>query len=221
MRILLPFACFIILASIVTTSCTNKKETSSHKPMCDTACFKDTLYFKGDAAAKPIVIINANNCLADTVVWSLGPNGDKKKQYLFDLTGGPIKLDPQFISCNFKKDEAAWLKFNDCNTGRGFLVRLSFKKGEGLSSLPGAFNSYDPKFAIEEGLVAYSDRGNIFVEEVATGKKAQMTFGKRIEIDYDAVHEMVDSIHATTNHIWSKVMVDGTWKVIEKDITLQ
>ena len=41
-------------------------------------------------------------------------------------------------------------------------------------------NSFDPKFSIADGLVAYSDGGNIFVEELTTGKTATMTFGEQI-----------------------------------------
>jgi len=83
-------------------------------------------------------------------------------------------------------------------------------------------NKFDPKFSVEDGLVAYTDRGNIFVEEMATGKTAMMTFGKMIaDLDYDAMHEFIDSVNITPTRVWAKVLMDNKWKEIEKNITLE
>ena len=82
-------------------------------------------------------------------------------------------------------------------------------------------NNYDPKYSIANGLIAYSDGGNIFVEEMATGKKATMTFGKDIEIDFDAIHKKLDSVNITPTHIWVRAKIDNEWKEIQKDIELK
>ena len=56
---------------------------------------------------------------------------------------------------------------------------------------------------------------------MATGKKAMMTFGKAIDIDYDALHEHIDSVNVTNDRIWVKIMLDGQWTEKEKKITLE
>jgi hypothetical protein len=63
--------------------------------------------------------------------------------------------------------------------------------------------------------------GNIFVEDVSTGKSAMMTFGAKADIDYDAIHETVDSVNVTSNRIWAKVLLGKEWKTFEKNIELK
>lgn len=70
-------------------------------------------------------------------------------------------------------------------------------------------------------MIAYSDKGNVFVEELVTGKKAMMTFGKALDIDYDVIHETIDSVNITPQRIWVKVKIDGEWKELEKNIELK
>ena len=84
-----------------------------------------------------------------------------------------------------------------------------------------ALNKFDPKFAVADGLAVYTDKGNIFVEEMATGKTSMMTFGKMLEMDYDYVHDYIDSINVTPAHIWANVLIDKKWTPIEKNITLK
>jgi hypothetical protein len=49
-----------------------------------------------------------------------------------------------------------------------------------------------------------------------------MTFGKMIsDLDYDAMHEFIDSVNVTPTHIWAKILVDKKWASVEKNITLQ
>jgi len=82
-------------------------------------------------------------------------------------------------------------------------------------------NNLDPKFSIGDNLLAYTDRGNIYVEEIATGKKAMMTFGEKLDIDYDAIHEYIDSVNVTNERIWVKVKIKNNWKELEKKIVLE
>ena len=70
-------------------------------------------------------------------------------------------------------------------------------------------------------MVAYTDRGNIYVEETKSGKKAMMTFGKALDIDYDAIHEYIDSVNVSPERIWVKVKIENEWKELEKKITLE
>ena len=48
-----------------------------------------------------------------------------------------------------------------------------------------------------------------------------MTFGERIEIDYDAIHDYIDSVNITPTRFWAKVKIGGEWKPIEKAVELK
>ena len=69
--------------------------------------------------------------------------------------------------------------------------------------------------------MANTDRGNIYVEDMATGKKAMMTFGQKLDVDYDAIHEHIDSVNITNSRIWVKVKIGDAWKELEKKIVLE
>jgi hypothetical protein len=111
--------------------------------------------------------------------------------------------------------------FNDCLTGRGYQVKLPFDKKSNISKKSSGINNFDHKFSVADDLIAYTDRGNIFVEDITTGKKEMMTFGKATDINYDVIHETIDSVNITPARIWVKVKIDGEWKVLEKNITLK
>ena len=83
-------------------------------------------------------------------------------------------------------------------------------------------NSFDPKFSVSENLVVNTDRGNIFVEDKTTGKSEMMTFGVHIkDLDYDAIHQFIDSVNVTDSRIWVRVKIDNEWREMEKNITLK
>jgi hypothetical protein len=48
-----------------------------------------------------------------------------------------------------------------------------------------------------------------------------MTFGENLGIDYDAIHEYIDSVNVTNSRIWARVKKGTEWKEMEKSITLQ
>jgi hypothetical protein len=56
---------------------------------------------------------------------------------------------------------------------------------------------------------------------MTTGKKAMMTLGKAIDIDYNAIHDHVDSVNITKDRIWAKVKIDDKWEELEKKITFE
>ena len=80
-------------------------------------------------------------------------------------------------------------------------------------------NNTDHRFSIADNIVAHTDRGNIFIQDMNTGKTAMMTFGKEIELDYDNIHNYIDSVNITNERIWVKVKIDGEWAVKEKKFT--
>jgi len=59
------------------------------------------------------------------------------------------------------------------------------------------------------------------VEDITSEKQASMTFGKELDFDFDAIHETLDSVNITRDRIWAKVKIDGEWKELEKNISLQ
>ena len=199
-----------------------KSSPSTPAAFCDTSCLQDSLKFiKEEHPLKPYVYISARDCNADTIAWSYIDMGINRKLGLPDLVGTTVKLNKDFISCYIKDTSYAWVLFNDCNNGRGYSLKIPFNKKENIGRKSSAINRFDPKFAVADGLVAYSDRGNLFVEDMATGKTAMMTFGAKVDIDYDAIHETVDSVSVTPTHVWARVKLDNEWKTFEKDISLK
>jgi hypothetical protein len=201
-------------------SCGGKEEP---KPFCIAPCQEDTIKFKNEQhQLKPYVYISASNCGPDSVIWSYSGLGTNRKLSFTDFGGSKFKLNKDFITCIINDTSFAWLLFNNCENGRGYFAKIPFNKKLNISRKGSALNKFDPKFAVADGLVAYTDRGNIFVEEMMTGKKAMMTFGSSLpDLDYDAMHEYIDSVNITPTRIWAKVLMGKNWTPIEKNITLQ
>jgi hypothetical protein len=195
------------------SSCSNSGG-GNQKTFCDTVCLKDSIKFRDEQNKfRPYVLISAKDCKADSLKW--GYAGGTKTTIDFKK----YKLNKDFTRCFFNDTSYAWLMFNVCETGRGYLVKLPYHGNHQI--LNAALNNFDPKFSVAQGLVAYTDKGNIFVEDMATGKKAMMTFGKQIEMDLNFVHDAIDTVNITPTRVWAKVKVDGDWKQIEKIITLK
>lgn len=219
MKLLIASALSILIA----LSITGCKSSSSEGPalFCDTTCLKDTVKFKSDFALKPYVYISARDCRADTLIWSYKGMGINRKTGFTYLLNNSVTINKDYIRCVFNDTSYAWLLFNDCATGRGYQLRLPFNKTADIGRKSSGINNIDKKFSISDNLVVNTDRGNIYVEDMITGKKAMMTFGQKLDIDYDAIHEYIDSVNITNNRIWVKVLIDKQWKELEKNITLE
>ena len=48
-----------------------------------------------------------------------------------------------------------------------------------------------------------------------------MTFGKQLDINYEDLHQTLDSVNITATRIWAKVKIDDKWQELEKNITLK
>src|SRR5690606_40524662 len=94
---------------------------------------------------------------------------------------------------------------------------LPYGPNGSLKLLSSAINSHDPKFSVEEGLFVSSDRGNLFVEDMNTGKVGQITFGQIVELDYDKVHDLLDSVNITRNRFYARVKLGKEWKELVKE----
>jgi hypothetical protein len=210
----------VLTLTIIFTSC-KSKGTDAPPVFCDTSCLKDTLRFSGEHKSKPYVFLSASQCHPDTLVWSVEGMGVNKKVGLTDFLNTKVLINKDYTRCFFKDADYAWLLFNDCSNGRGYSLKLPFDKDGKIGRKSSNINNMDKKFSISDNLVAYTDRGNIYIEDMFTGKTAMMTFGQNLGIDYDALHEYIDSVNITPSRIWVKVMIDKQWKELEKQVTLQ
>jgi hypothetical protein len=218
MRILLLF-----VALAVTVSSFQSCSLFSSAPLtfCDTACINENIRFTGTHEDTPYVEISVANCLPDTLSWSYSGLGTKRKIGFAYLIGRTVKINKNYMSVQFKENQYAWILFNDCVTGRGFQIKLPYDKATPFSLKSSGLNPMDLKFAIEEGLIVNTDRGNLFVEDALDGKKAMMTFGEKLDIDYDVIHDHIDSVSVTRSTIWAKIKVGNTWVIKEKKIVLE
>jgi len=205
--ILLPATASLFL------SC-NSKNTATKASFCDTVCLQDSLKFiDNNNKLKPYVYISAKNCNADTLTWGfIGQNKNIPLEY---------RLNKNFTRCYIKDTSYAVLVFNTCENGRGYFLKLSYAKKSSFRKSTTAINNFDPKFIVADSLLAYTDKGNLFVENLGNNKEASMTFGKELDFDFDAIHETLDSVNITRSRIWAKVKIDGEWKPLEKSISLQ
>lgn len=214
------FFAFIVLLGLVffVSSCGNAGGKGP-KTFCDTAaCMKDTLRFTGSHSSQPYIHISTENCRPGKIMRSYKGMGSELST---DFGFLEARLNKEYIRCLFKDNEYVWILFNDCITGRGYQVRLPFSKTGTISKRQSGLNSIDPKFSVAENIVAYTDRGNIFIEDVTSGKTGMMTFGKSIEVDYEAIHESIDSVNITGQRIWAKIKQGEKWVELEKAIILQ
>jgi len=206
------------IASLV--SCNNSGKGT--QMFCDTTCQKDTIKFiKEEHKLKPYFYISAANCLADSVIWSYAGIDQNRKLGFEDIGGKKFSINKNAITCFIKDTSYIWILINNCENGRGYLAKIPFDKKQNILRKGSAINNFDPKFSVAQGLAVYTDTGNIFVEDMETGKKGMMTFGEMTDIDYNAMHEILDSVNITSTRIWAKVKLGKEWKELEKKITLE
>ena len=145
MRILFLFAALALLASC--------GSGDTPKAFCEVDCQKDTIKFIDDVhRLKPYIYISAANCLPDSVIWSYSGLGTNRKLSFDDFGGRKFQLNRKYMSVFFKDTSYAWLTFNDCATGRGYLLKLPFNKKESINKISSALNSLDKKFAVPDDL---------------------------------------------------------------------
>lgn len=211
----------IVVSGLVAMTFTNCKSSSAPATFCDTTCLKDSLKFNGNHKLKPYLFISTKNCGPDTITWSYSGMGVNRKMGFADLMNTSMHLNKDYVRSEIVDTSHIWLLFNDCATGRGYLLKLPFDKSRTIERKSRGINNLDPRFNVDNSLVAYTDGGNIYVEDIVTGKTAMMTFGMAADFDYDAIHETLDSVNATPERIWVKVKLGEEWKELEKKITLQ
>lgn len=205
----------IAIAAICFASCSNN--SANTKTFCDTTCVKDSIAINGTAGTDQALSIKINNCKPDTVSWS---NKNVKRSIAFnEYINKEVRMNPDFVNAAFQ-DSCVWLSFNDCITGRGYMMRLPYSGDEPIDKMTAALNSFDKKFSVDEDLRAYTDGGNIYVVNVKTGQKAEMTFKEAYKMDYDNIHTVLDSINVSKSRIYVKLFKEGKEVPLEKNISL-
>jgi hypothetical protein len=210
---------FMLAAAILfLTSCGNNSSTA--KTFCDTTCKSDSFNFKSADRFESSVSITVRDCSPDSVAWTHGGLLTRRQVPLTSLVNQDLRLHKDFIECVIKDTSFALLSFNDCLTGRGFMFKLPFSRANNITKYLGALNRFDPKFSIEKDLRAYTDRGSIFVFDVNSGKEAMMTFKEEYPIDFNKLHEVVDSINVIHSRIFVRLKKEGKNVDLEKSVSL-
>jgi len=209
---------FLLTIVVLATSCSNQSKTI--KPLCDTACNNDTLKYSGEHKLEPKVIISMKNCFADTLTWTHNAMEKQRQAQLGSLLDRSVRLHKSAIDCHIQDTAYAYLSFNDCASGRGYLLKLPFDKKNNIRKISSALNRFDPKFSVAPDLRAYADKSTIYVVNVKTDKEEVMTFKEIYEIDWDNIHQTIDSIHVTPQRIYVKLIKDGKEVPLEKKINL-
>lgn len=201
-------------------SCTNS--SNSVKTYCDTTCSNDTLRFSGDdPKLQHSLTVSINNCKPDTIAYTYQGLSSKRKILFNEYAPDDIRINKSNIDVAFQDTSAAWLSFNDCFNGRGYLVELPYRSGKQTLHTSAALNRFDKKFSIDPDLRAYTDRGNIFIVNVSNGKTAQMTFKENYAtMDFNDIHKTLDSINVTKSRVYVKLLKEGQEVPIEKNVSL-
>lgn len=144
MRLIFVITIITLTTGLAFISC---KSSSGPATFCDTSCMKDTLKFtKDNNPLKPYVYISANNCMADTVIWSYDGMGANRKLGLTDLLGASLHLNKDFVRCTFNDTSYVWLLFNDCSNGRVILSKFPLVKKEPLLQKPAPLTALTKNF---------------------------------------------------------------------------
>lgn len=216
MKSIFPLAC----AGLIIASCANNNNAGTAKTFCDTACNSDTLKYSGDHRYRPQVTISQKNCLADTLSWTHDGLPSKRQMQIPTLVNNTVRVNKSAVDCFIKDTSYAWLSFNDCVTGRGYLLKLPFSKKENINKISSALNAFDKKFVVPADLRAYADYSTIYVVDVNSDKKEQMTFKEQYDIDFNNVHQVIDSINISRNRIFVLLKKKGQDVPLEKKINL-
>lgn len=213
---------FAGLFAFLVVSCNSSKDADAGPAtFCDTACNNDTIKFAVDTKEKSFVTISMKDCEPDSITWGNQKMNNYRQLPFADMVGKYVHINHNFIKASFYNDNYVWLIFNECENGQGYVLKLPFNEKENIFRKNTAFNAFDPKYAIDTSMIAHTDKGNIFVEDMGTGKKAMMTFGEPVVMEYDNMHVGIDSVNITPKRIWARVKIGKKWQDIEKAIVLE
>ncbi|MFT4092663.1 MAG: hypothetical protein QM640_03400 [Niabella sp.] len=212
------------IATAAFIGCSSGAGEAQSKSFCsDTSCITEPIKVESKAPGNPFVKISFKNCEIDSIHWEKGGMGVIKDIIFSEFIDKPVRPSKQFLSCDIIDSKYAWVKLNDCATGRGYLLRLPFNNEGTTSKYTSAINNFDPKFKIENGLVAYYDNTFIYVQDMQTGQVAKqlLTDTGVTDIDYDNIHSLIDSVNITRSNIYAKLTVKNKEVVHNNPLTFK
>ena len=213
------FLLLLLIIGFSLASCDNNG-SSTTATFCDTACNNDSLKYSGEHKLRPRVTITVNNCTGDSITWTHDALPANRQMHMGTLLDNLVRLNKSAVSCFIKDTSYAWVAFNDCITGRGYLLQLPFDKKQSVRKMSSAINSFDKKFVVPDDLRAYADYSTIYVEDINTGKKEQMTFKEEYKINFNNIHEVIDSVNVSHDRIYVQLIKNGEKLPLEKKIGL-
>jgi hypothetical protein len=199
------------------SSCNNSG--SEAKTFCDTACRTKPFEFSASHPLEPRVTISVRNCLADTLTWTHKEMQSSSQVQLGGFFNESIRISESAVDVYFKDTSYAWLSFNNCETGRGYLVKMPFNKAQNIRRMNKALNRFDPKFNVAADMRAFADNSNIYVVNVNNDHQDTLKLGGTYEIDFDDVHKTIDSVHITPTKIFARMIKDGKPVDVQREIT--
>lgn len=213
----------IALFALILGACNNNSnETTVDEPFCkDTTCMTEPIKVTSNAPGKPFIVVAFKDCKIDSIHYEKGGMGVIKDITFAEFIDKDIKPAKEAFDVKIFGGTHAWLRFNDCATGRGYAVKLGFDKNVTEAKYTSAINNFDPKFKVADGLVAYYDNTFIYVQDMETDKVAQQLLtdvGVR-DINYNKPHSLIDSVNITKENIYAKIFFDG--KTIEHNKPLE
>jgi hypothetical protein len=215
----MKFLLLLLSPVFLLVSCGDKSGGTA-QTFCDTTCNNDTLKFSEQHKLNPRLSISVKNCLADTIAWTHDALPADRQIHVGTFLEKLVRVNKSAVSCFIKDTSYAWLAFNDCNTGRGYLLYLPFDKKASIRKMSSAINSFDKKFVVPEYVRAYADYSTIYVEDINTGKKESMTFKEEYKIDFNNIHEVIDSVNISKDRVFVQLIKNGEKVPLEKKINL-
>ncbi|MBZ4190467.1 hypothetical protein [Niabella beijingensis] len=203
----------IALAALL-ASCGGAEGTAETAPtsFCnDSACITEPLRLGSPTPDKPFVTLSFKDCKIDSIHFDKAKAGKTDIVFSEFFEGSDVKPSKSLFGFDYGEGQSAWLKFNDCATGRGYLIKMPMTKEGTPTKYKSAVNSFDPKFKVADGLVSYYDNTFIYVEDIQTGKVAKtLLTDKGVKgVDHDNVHSFLDSVNISKDHIYAKIKYEG------------
>ena len=211
---------FLFLVSLLSFSCQNNSSTAK-VPLCDTTCNSEPFNFTGAGKHNAYVSLTQKDCVADTLSWSSDKMLSKQKMLMASLLDTTVRINKSAISCVINDTSFAWITFNDCISGRGYLLQAFFSDEGRIKKYTSALNSFDKKYVVDDSIRAYCDYSAIYAVNVNTGKKVALYYKEELKkIDFNNLHETIDSINFTRNRLFAIMKRNGNSEQLEKAVKL-
>jgi hypothetical protein len=210
-----------LIVATLFTQC-NNSGSAGEASFCDTTCQTDSIKFnRDDINKKPYVYITMDQCIPDTIFWSHTGLSKNLAMPFADLVAYGLKINKTHTEAHIIGTDHAWLELNDCETGRGYLIKLPYEKENSISKYSSALTRFDKKFAVADGLICYADYSFVYVEDMATGKTEKLLMGDaELKIDWKDLHATFDSVNVSRSRIFVTLNEYGKKRTLEKAISL-